>query len=209
VPTRAKVAVMNVALRKPWTQDQFFVWAEAQDTRYEFDGFQPVAMTGGTAGHYLITYNLRRALDRQLGRGACRPLGPNAGVQTVGTTVRYPDGLVTCSKYSSSDRVIPGVVVIFKVVSPGSGYMDRIVKLEEYAAVPTIRRYVILESTSVAATVHQRDTPDQVWHTTPLKKDSVLQMPELGIEIPVSTNSTKTSPFPKKSRPPADLCCLM
>jgi hypothetical protein len=29
-----------------------------QDLRYEFDGFQPVAMTGGTIAHDRITFNL-------------------------------------------------------------------------------------------------------------------------------------------------------
>ena len=33
------------------TRDQFFDWAQQQDARYEFDGFQPVAVTGGTVDH--------------------------------------------------------------------------------------------------------------------------------------------------------------
>ncbi len=33
-------------MRKGWTQEQFFSWAEAQETRYEFDGFHLVAMIG-------------------------------------------------------------------------------------------------------------------------------------------------------------------
>jgi hypothetical protein len=42
---------MNIALRRPMTQEEFLAWAEAQEERYEFDGFQPVAMTGGTNNH--------------------------------------------------------------------------------------------------------------------------------------------------------------
>jgi hypothetical protein len=42
------VVAMNVAFRQPlMTREQFFPWAQAQDERYEFDGFRPVAMTGG------------------------------------------------------------------------------------------------------------------------------------------------------------------
>jgi len=38
---------MNLALRQPlMTREQFFQWAQAQDARYEFDGFQPVALAG-------------------------------------------------------------------------------------------------------------------------------------------------------------------
>jgi len=37
------------------TRDQFFAWAEANGGRWEFDGFPPVAMTGGTVNHSQIT----------------------------------------------------------------------------------------------------------------------------------------------------------
>ena len=63
---------MNAPLRKPWTQEEFFSWAERQEGRYEFDGFQPVAMTGGTAHHNRVMWGIHRALDRRLPRG--RPL---------------------------------------------------------------------------------------------------------------------------------------
>jgi hypothetical protein len=39
---------MTVALRKPITLAEFLAWEERQPARYEFDGFEPVAMTGGT-----------------------------------------------------------------------------------------------------------------------------------------------------------------
>jgi Uma2 family endonuclease len=183
---RAILAAMNVLLRKPWTQGQFFAWAEAQEAPYEFDGFQPVAMTGGNAGHSLIIRRLHRALDARLRQGACQPLGPDAGVETVNSAVRYPDALVTCSKFELTDKTIPGVVVVFEVLSPSSGRVDRIVKVREYAAVGSIRRYVILESTSVGLTVMERSGPDGVWRTTVLTNDDTLGMAEIGIEIPVA-----------------------
>lgn len=186
MPVRAKLNPMNVPIRKPWTQEQFFTWAEAQEMRYEFDGFQPVAMTGGNVGHSRVTRNLRRALDVRLRGGPCEPLGPDAGVETVNNAVRYPDALVTCSKVDGDARVVPGVVVVFEVLSPTSGRIDRIVKVREYAAVPSIRRYVILESNSVGLTVFERTTPDESWRASTLTKDDILRIPEVNIEIPVS-----------------------
>ena len=38
---------MNVALRRPMTLPEFLAWEERQELRYEFNGFQPVAMAGG------------------------------------------------------------------------------------------------------------------------------------------------------------------
>ncbi len=137
------------------TREEFLDWADAQDQRYEFDGFQPVAMTGGTRNHSHIAQNIYFALRYAELRGSgCEPLGPDAGVATIGDAVRYPDGLVTCTRGPGTDRVVPGVVVVFEVLSATSGRTDRIDKLLEYQAVPSIRRYVILEHTSVGLTVH-------------------------------------------------------
>ena len=177
---------MNVTLRKPWTQEQFFSWAETQEVRYEFDGFQPVAMTGGTAGASAIGVNLLAALRARLRGGSCRPLGPDAGVETVNGAVRYPDALITCTRFELQDKKVPGVVVVFEVVSARSGAVDRIVKVREYAAVPSIRRYVILESSNVGLTVFERGRADETWRASALDNDDTLRMPEVGIEIPVS-----------------------
>jgi Uma2 family endonuclease len=186
MPARAKLPAMNVPLRKPWTQDQFFSWAETQDVGYEFDGFQPVAMTGGNVGHSRVIRRLHRALDARLRGGPCEPLGPDAGVETVNKAIRYPDALITCSKADGRDRLVPGVVIVFEVLSPTSGRVDRIVKVREYAAVPSIRRYVILESSSVGLMVMERSSTEQVWLTTVLTNDDILRMPEIGIEVPVA-----------------------
>jgi Uma2 family endonuclease len=187
-PARATVGAMNVGLRKPWTQEQFFSWAEAQDVRYEFDGFQPVAMTGGTGGASAIGANLMIALGIRLRNSGCRPLGPDAGVETVNHAVRYPDALITCTKFDRNVKTIPGVIAVFEVIgsTTESSRRDRIVKVREYAAVPSIRRYVIIESSGIGLTVMERSTPDQNWQITVLTQDDTLRMPEIGIEIPVT-----------------------
>lgn len=177
---------MNVAVRKPWTQEAFFAWAVTQEARYEFDGFQPEAMTGSNIGHSRLRRSLHRALDARLRNGPCEPLGPDAGVETSNRAVRYPDALVTCSKAENGERLVPGVIAVFAVVSPTSARIDRIVKVREYAAVPSIRRYVILESAIVGMTVFERDNAHDQWRAMTLTGDDTLRMPEIGIEIPVA-----------------------
>jgi Uma2 family endonuclease len=178
---------MSVTFRVPiMTRDQFFDWAEAQGGRYEFDGFQPVAMTGGNLNHNQIAINILVALRRRLGGTGCRPHGMDAGVATAGDTVRYPDGVVTCSLANGLSRLVPNPIVIFEVISPTSGHTDRIVKLREYAGVDSIRRYVIVESSSVGLTVHERQAAGQKWTVTPVMAGDLLSLPEIGLEIPAS-----------------------
>lgn len=177
---------MTFALRKAMTRQDFFNWAETQDQRYEFDGFQPVAMTGGTLGHSRLTRNVNRQLANRLAGSGCQPLGPDAGVATVGDTVRCPDAVVTCTEFSNRDRLVPNPVVVFEVISPSSVRTDRIAKLREYQAVPTIRRYVIVEPDAAAVTVLSRDGADEAFRTAGLGEDDILSLPEIGIEIPVA-----------------------
>lgn len=46
---------MSAALRNPTTLAEFLAREERQELRYEFDGFVPVAMTGGTIAPDRIT----------------------------------------------------------------------------------------------------------------------------------------------------------
>ena len=186
--SRAKPFPMDNALRESWTQEEFFNWAQGQESRYEFDGFEPVAMTGGFANASAIGVNLILALGNRLRGTGCRPLGPDAGVETINKAVRYPDALITWSKFNRADLAIPGVIVVFEVTSPSPSSIraDRIEKVAEYAAVPSILRYVIVETAKIELTVLERTHSDEPWRTTILSKEAILQIPELGIEIPVA-----------------------
>jgi len=187
MPRRATQRTMNDALHKPWTQEEFFTWAEQQDERYEFDGFQPVAMTGGTTRASAIGGNILYAIRSRMPRGPCRPLGPDAGVETINKKIRYPDALITCAPLGPRDYKTPDVRVVFEVVSLTSGHRDRTTKSIEYAAVPSILRYVIVESSTAKITVHERDHGNEPWRPTlPLSMHHVLRIPEFNIEIPVT-----------------------
>lgn len=184
---RATLRAMTDAVHKAWTQEEFFAWAEEQDEPYEFDGFEPVAMTGGTTRTSAIGVNLLTALRTRLSNGPCRPLGPDAGVRTINHKVRYPDALITCTKLGPRDRTTPGVRIVFDVVSLTSGHRDRNVKPIEYAAVPSILRYVIIESSSAKLSVHEREDGNEHWRApVPLTIHDVLRIPEVDIEVPIT-----------------------
>jgi len=177
---------MNATLRKRrMTRETFLNWAERQDIRHEFDGVKPLAMVGGTQRHNAIAFGVHRALFGRLRGSPCTPLGMDAGIATIGDAVRYPDALVTCSPGPGDNKLIPDVVVVFEVSSPSSGVTDRTTKLQEYAAVSTIRHYVILEQEAVAATLFDRSAPAGHWTATPLAAGTILRLEAIGIEIPL------------------------
>lgn len=137
------------------TLAQFLAWEEEQELRYEFDGFQPVGMTGGTARHGIIRRALFTALANRLHGRPCEPWGPDEKIEVAGR-VRYPDVFVSCTRPEPKATIIPEPVVVFEIISPGTSRTDRIQKVQEYQATASIRRYVILEQDSVGATVFAR-----------------------------------------------------
>ena len=95
---------------KPLALDEFVVWERMQPVRYEFDGTQPLAMTGGTIAADRVARRLLRALDRRL-RPPCEAFGENVKVLPAGR-VRYPNVKVACGEFDpAADHVEPLVVL--------------------------------------------------------------------------------------------------
>ena len=174
---------MSVTVRKRMSLEEFLAWEARQELRYEFDGFQPVAMTGGTRTHSRLERNLAIALGRRLAGTACEFLGSNFQIR-MQDNVRYPDGSVFCTRGDGRDRGAHDPVVIFEVLSASTASTDRITKNREYQATSSIQRYVMLEQDRIAATVFARAGEDWVGHI--LTGDEMLWMPEIGIELPLS-----------------------
>lgn len=177
---------MNVTLRTPlMTREQFLDWVGRQEEPYEFDGHEPVPMTGGTRKHAELCSNVLYELRKRL-EGAAVSVLPEAGVATIGNAVRYPDVLITDAPGAATDRIMPGVIVVFEVVSPSSERTDHHRKLREYAAVASIRRYVIVDNLGPDLMVYSRAASGQPWTADPVTAGEMLAIPEVGIEIPVN-----------------------
>ena len=174
---------MSTALRPPMDLDAFLAWENRQELRYEFDGFAPLAMTGGTFAHAAIQRNLLTALTNRLRGRPCQAIGSELKVLVAGS-VRYPDAFVICSPVARDALVVEDPVVVSEILSASTAATERIVKNREYRATASIQRYVLLEQTRPAATVFTREGTD--WLGRLADADAVLAMPELGIELPLA-----------------------
>jgi len=181
---RATMAAMNLAVRKPMTLAEFLEWEERQELRYEFDGVEPSAMTGGSLRHAAIQRNLAMAIGNRLRGKPCQFFGSDLKIQAAESSSRYPDGTVLCSDLEPSLKIVRNPVVIFEVLSPSTAAKDRIVKAREYQATPSVKRYVMLEQERIGATILVR--AEDGWSALILKDDDILAMPEIGLEIPLA-----------------------
>ncbi|HEY7577945.1 MAG TPA: Uma2 family endonuclease [Acetobacteraceae bacterium] len=174
---------MGIAVQPPMTVEEFLAWEQGQELRWEFDGFAPVAMTGGTAGHSAIQRNLSIALGGRLRGSPCQVYTSDLKIRAAGS-IRYPDAFVVCTPLPRTSTVVTDPVVVFEVLSPGTASVDHFVKNQEYRDTPSIQRYVILEQDFIGATVFARVGDDWVGHV--VGAGAVLAMPEIGIEVPLA-----------------------
>lgn len=173
---------MDTVLDRSWTTDSFLAWEDRQEGRHEFDGTQVIAMTGGSVAHQLIVMNLCLVLADLL---ADRPFRALHEMRLrAGARVRYPDVLVAAAPLDPAARTLTDALAIFEVLSDDTATIDRIDKLSDYAALPSLRTYVLLEQTAIAATVFQRE-PGGDWiampHTT-----GRLDLPAIDISLPLA-----------------------
>lgn len=174
---------MGQVLRKVITPEEFLAWEAGQELKWEFDGFEPVAMVGATLVHAAIQGNIITALNNRLRGKPCRPYGSDVKVQ-IGPKYRYPDALVSCAPIIPGVTVAADPVVIFEVLSESTAETDRTTKLREYRSLPSVQRYVMLEQNQAAATVITRT--ETGWSLETLDANGTLAMPEIGVEVPMA-----------------------
>ena len=163
--------------------EDFLAWECRQEGKYEFDGCEPVAMTGGTFRHALLQSNLAMAVGNRLRGTACRFVGRDFKVLTA-SRVRYPDGQVVCDHADEETTFTTSPVVLFEVISASSAATDHGAKVEEYRSIPSVKHYVLLEQDRALVTVHAR--LDAGWAVETLNGQGLLALPRLGTAIPVA-----------------------
>jgi Uma2 family endonuclease len=147
---------------QPMTPQEFLVWEETQELRYEYVNGEIVAMTGGTIPHNRLALNLYRALyDRLTSRG-CLIHVSDVKVK-MRRRFRYPDLIVTCDdRDKTAIKFFQYPKLIVEVLSPGTEYIDRGEKFQEYRNIPTLEEYVLISSDRLYVEVFRR-SQGRIW----------------------------------------------
>jgi Uma2 family endonuclease len=173
---------MDTVLDRTWTTESFLAWEEKQEGKHEFDGRKVIPMTGGSFAHQDIVFNLRGVLGRLLADQPYR-IGQEMRLR-IGNRVRYPDVLVCTGPLDQTTRTVTDALAIFEVLSDDTATTDRVAKLIEYADVPSLRAYVLLEQTAIAATLFQRE-PSATWIAS-AHTEGELTLPGIDVAVPLA-----------------------
>jgi Uma2 family endonuclease len=99
----------------------------------------------------------------------------------------YPDVFVTNEPRTEENKYIKTApVLIAEVVSPSSRLYDTVDKYLDYTKIPALEYYLVVEPEIVYVMLYRRNTEGQWQADIFTHKDQSIDLPKLGIKIPVS-----------------------
>lgn len=175
--------------------DDFLVWEEQQEARYEFlPGGVVTMMAGGTGDHDAVAMNIAMALGPRLRGSGCRVHGSNLKViaERAQSSV-YPDVFVRCGPPVGGGTRADDPVVVFEVLSEGTSRNDLTRKRQVYKAVPSVRVIVYVSLAEPRLDIVRRDADGRFDDEVLEGMDAVLDLPEIGALLTMSEIYEDTS----------------
>ena len=152
------------ARKLPTTFEEFLVWDDGTDTRFEFIGGRPIAMAPGTDRHGLIAQNAGNAIDHALGDGSSCSAIQGAGIEAFdGADRRFyvADVAMTCEPIDGKVYLnAPRLIV--EILSPSTAGYDRKRKVPDYCRLPSVEEVWLIESRGRWVMVWQRVNGDWI-----------------------------------------------
>lgn len=154
--------------------------------RYEWHDGEIFAMAGGTPIHNAIAGNVFASLHRQLRGQPCRPWGSDQQVKSpLGRTVIYPDVSVACPPHEWDEQhrnALANPVVIIEVQSPSTSSYDRGRKFALYAAIASVRHYIMV-STEARHIEHFERAQDGWLQRSAPRDGDCISLPNIGCSL--------------------------
>lgn len=182
---------MSDAARRSMTLDEFLVWQEGRDERYEFIDGEARAMTGATLTHDIITMNILGELRERLRGKPCRPVTADVGVLlpsrnlTATRNLRRPDAMIECSTRMDG-MIAHEPLAIFEVLSPSTRVLDQTTKFVEYQTLSSLTAYVLVQQDRPEVSVYRRQD-DSAWTIEIITGlDAVVTLDGVGVTLPLA-----------------------
>ena len=182
--------IAEVKFPAEMTAEEYLVWEEQQEYRYEYIDGEIIAMAGGTIPHNDIAVNLLVALKAYLQKKGCRVNIADAKVQAkANSRYFYPDLVISCHPDDQqAKKWIQYPTVIIEVLSPSTANYDKAQKLQYYRQIPSLQEYILVSSQSIVVELYQRrvDT-EKFWNYSAYNEGESFFIPSIEFECSVAT----------------------
>ena len=186
-----------------YTPEEYLALEEKSEVRHEYFDGEIFAMAGASKSHNLLAQNLTLSL-----RAPLRGTGCQVFMEDVRLVVEenshyvYPDVLVTCDPADRRDPyLIRQPVLIAEILSPSTAEYDRTEKFKQYQKLPSLRHYLLVSQTAWVVEWFRRDEAGQWIYTLLSEPADVLEIPDLGLRLPLAELYDDTDVAPLRVTP--------
>ena len=154
------------------------------------------AMAGGTREHALLSTNFTGAMFRRFTADEARYSHCNAYSSDLqlklpeGRKYVYPDAAIVCGEPVYDEvlkTAVQNPVVVAEVLSESSFQYDTGKKFEYYAALESLREYVLIRQDEYVVETRSRTEPGGPWQIVfAHERDHVAVLPTLELELPLT-----------------------
>jgi Uma2 family endonuclease len=174
---------MGETALKRLTVDEFLVWDNDSQQRYELIHGEVVAMAPTSNAHAQIVANASGEVRARL-KPPCRVMNEVGIRLSVRDDTYYEaDVAVVCSPVDPHGRGIRNPVVIIEVLSPSTMAKDSRVKLPDYRRVWSVKEVLLIHSEEKHVELWRRG--EGVWTVIDLEAANTVALESLRIEFPV------------------------
>ncbi len=150
---------MSTALKQTMTAEEFLLWAEGKEGRWELHDGAPVMMSPERVVHGDTKGEAYSALKEAVRRAGlpCKVYPDGVTVRIDARTNYQPDASVSCGPRPPTDaQAITDPIVVVEVLSPSTAAIDHGRKLSGYFSLPSVEHYLILDPERRVAIHHKR-----------------------------------------------------
>ncbi|HEY0837314.1 MAG TPA: Uma2 family endonuclease [Azospirillum sp.] len=172
---------MSDPARHRMTVEEFLVWDDGTDTRYELIRGEPVAMAPPGGPHSALAGALTVRIGVRL-RPPCR-IYSEAGIRFADRNDLYfqADIAVSCRPLAEGKGGVPDPTLIVEVLSPSTTRHDAREKLPLYRQIPSVQEILLIDSTRRRAEMWHRE--GDAWRVQDIIGDGALRFHSLDVEI--------------------------
>jgi len=164
------------------TLDAYLDWEAEQETRNEFVGGEVVAMVDVTRAHDRINVNLLCELTPQLRGSRCRILSSSMKLVCANGNVRYPDATIDCGPFVATDMLAAEPRLVVGVLSKSTAATDFVLKMRDYATVPSIDTCLLLWQDEPRAVINSRT--GEGWRPEEVSGiEGAVELPSVGARL--------------------------
>jgi Uma2 family endonuclease len=168
------------------TVDEFLLWAEGKEGRWELHDGVPVMMSPERSLHAETkaeTYVALREAIRFKGL-TCRVYPDGMAIRIDARATYEPDASVICGPRASPDAIeIDNPIIVVEVLSPSTAAIDHGRKLSGYFSLPSVEHYLILDPERRVAIHHKRGIGDAI--ETRVLSEGAVKLDPPGLEVAV------------------------